>query len=58
MPPAKGKEYRYMGNYAGTLGNGQPVEPGETVKLDSDAVELSQDMIESGQLIEVKEGGG
>jgi hypothetical protein len=45
-----------MATYAGTLGNGQPVEPGETVKIDKEVVELSRQMIDDGQLVEVKGG--
>jgi hypothetical protein len=56
VPPATKVEYKYMATYAGTLGNGQPVEPGETVKIDKEVVELSRQMIDDGQLVEVKGG--
>lgn len=49
--------YRYIGTYANTLANGQPVEPGEYVDLDADAVKENETMIDDNMLIEVNKEG-
>jgi pyruvate/2-oxoglutarate dehydrogenase complex dihydrolipoamide acyltransferase (E2) component len=49
--------YRYVGTYADTLGNGQPVEPGEFVTLSEEDLEQPDNarFIEEEKLISVDE---
>jgi hypothetical protein len=49
--------YRYIGTYAATLANGRPIEPGEYVDLDADAVKDNEAMIDDKKLIEVNKEG-
>jgi len=55
-----GKEtsrYRYVGTYADTLGNGQPVEPGEFVDLTEEDLEDSHNarLLEEEKLLSIDE---
>jgi hypothetical protein len=48
---AEGEEYRFVGTHADTLVSGQPVEPGEFVYLDEEAVKGNQAMIDDELLV-------
>jgi len=55
-----GKEksrYRYVGTYADTLGNGQPVEPGQFVDFTEEDLEDSHNawLLEEGRLLSIEE---
>jgi hypothetical protein len=48
----KGKaQYRYVATYAGTLASGQPVEPGEFVKLSEEEAEENEALLAEGHLV-------
>lgn len=50
-------EYKYTGHYAHTLESGQPIEPGQVVKLDKDEAEANKDMIDMGLLVNFEKEG-
>ena len=56
LPTASKTEYKYIGHYAHTLDSGQPVEPGQVVKLTKEELADNQGLVEEGQLVELDTG--
>jgi len=46
-----GAKYRYVGTYATTLANGQPVEPGEFVTLSEEEAQQNEALLADGHLV-------